>query len=118
MKTVIVSAPDYETLQLIHTARRLYSRRGQLPTSEKQDLHRRFAEGYKRLLLMTDGNPPKEWLDLQERLKAYHNELMDLGIRDYHVPTLSNNEMDTEDFDGDAVLSFMQVIYQILIFCF
>jgi len=63
---------------------------------------------------MTDGNPPKEWLDLQERLKAYHNELMDLGIRDYHVPTLSNNEMDTEDFDGDAVLSFMQVIYQIL----
>lgn len=60
MKSVIVSAPDYETLQVIHTARRLYQRKGQLETGEKQDLNRRFAEGYKRLLLMTDGKPPKE----------------------------------------------------------
>lgn len=60
MKSVIISAPDYETLQLIHTARRLYSRKGQMQTSEKQDLNRRFAEGYKRLLLMTNGKPPKE----------------------------------------------------------
>lgn len=60
MMSVIVSAPDYETLQVIHTARRLYQGKGQLQTSEKQDLNRRFAEGYKRLLLMTNGNPPKE----------------------------------------------------------
>lgn len=114
MKTVIVSAPDYETLQLIHTARRLYNRRGQqMPTSEKQDLNRRFAEGYKRLLLMTDGNPPKEWLDIQDNLKAYHQELMDLGIRDYHVPTLQHEHIDTEHFDGDAVLNYMQIFYQI-----
>lgn len=59
MRGVIVSAPDYDSLQIIHTARRLY--RSGIPTSsEKQDLSRRFAEGYKKLLLMTDGNPPQE----------------------------------------------------------
>lgn len=84
MKTVIVTAPDYETLELIHTARRLYQRKG-LDVSEKQDLARRFAEGYKRLLLMTNGSPPQEWLDLQERIKAYRHELKELGIKDYQV---------------------------------
>lgn len=114
MKTVIVSAPDYESLQLIHTARRLYNRRGQLQISEKQDLNRRFAEGYKRLLLMTDGTPPKEFLDIQEQLKAYHHELEDLGIRDYHVPTLGHDLAESEAVDGDAVLSYMKLVYQIL----
>lgn len=40
-------------------------------TTEKQELSRRFAEGYRRLLLLTDGNPPPEWLDLQRRLMEY-----------------------------------------------
>jgi hypothetical protein len=38
---------------------------------EKRELSRRFAEGYRRLLLMTDGKPPPEWLDLQRRLMDY-----------------------------------------------
>ena len=59
MRSVIVSAPDYQTLKIIHTARRLY-RSKYMTHSEKQDLSRRFAEGYKRLLLMTQGNPPEE----------------------------------------------------------
>jgi glycerol-3-phosphate O-acyltransferase/dihydroxyacetone phosphate acyltransferase len=58
MKSVIVSTPDYETLQLIHTARRLYQRRG-VQGKEKQDLSRRFAEGYKRLVTMVQGDPPE-----------------------------------------------------------
>ena len=113
MKSVIVSAPDYDTLQVIHTARRLYQRKGQMEPSARQDLNRRFAEGYKRLLLMTDGNPPKEWRDLQNRLVAYHHELEHLGIRDYHVPTL-NQGMKTDGLDGDKVLSYMDTFYQIL----
>jgi hypothetical protein len=48
-----VSVPDYESLKLIHTARRLY-RNKYMSTFEKQDLSRRFAEGYKKLLLMKD----------------------------------------------------------------
>ena len=53
LRGVIVSAPDYQSLKLIHTARRLY-RNKYMSTFEKQDLSRRFAEGYKKLLLMKD----------------------------------------------------------------
>ena len=63
---------DYDTLQLINTARRLYRRKtGPLETSKRQDLSRRFAEGYKRLVAMAGDNPPKKWTDLQDRLLAY-----------------------------------------------
>jgi glycerol-3-phosphate O-acyltransferase / dihydroxyacetone phosphate acyltransferase len=66
MRSVIVSAPDYETLELIHTARRLYqSKKEPLDSQAKQDLSRRFVEGYRRLLVMHDGNLPQEWLDFQ-----------------------------------------------------
>lgn len=58
MRSVIVSAPDYDSLQIIHTARRLFQRRG-LKGAEKQELARRFAEGYKMLMLMTKGDPPE-----------------------------------------------------------
>jgi glycerol-3-phosphate O-acyltransferase / dihydroxyacetone phosphate acyltransferase len=58
MKSVIVSAPDYETLQVIHTARRLYQRKG-LRGKQKQDLARRFAAGYNRLLMISEGDPPE-----------------------------------------------------------
>ena len=59
MKSVIVSAPDYESMQMIYTARRLYQR-GLLLAPAKQDLTRRFAEGYRQLLLQTEGQPPQE----------------------------------------------------------
>jgi glycerol-3-phosphate O-acyltransferase/dihydroxyacetone phosphate acyltransferase len=72
MRSVIVSTSDYETMQLILTARRLYVKTSstRLDTSEKQDLSRRFAEGYRRLLEVPD--PPEEWINLQDRLKAYY----------------------------------------------
>ena len=54
MKSVLVTTPDYDSLQLIHTARRLYQRKG-MDASQKQDLSRRFAQGYKWLMLMTEG---------------------------------------------------------------
>lgn len=118
MRSVIVSAPDYETLQILHTARRLYQKNtGPMDTSEKQDLSRRFAEGYKRLMLMTDGKPPKEWLELQDRIVAYKDELKDLGLKDYQVPALQteklDEEMDVRNVDGDKILSILQLLYQI-----
>jgi glycerol-3-phosphate O-acyltransferase/dihydroxyacetone phosphate acyltransferase len=109
LRGVIVSAPDYQTLKIIHTARRLY-RTKYVSSSEKQDLSRRFAEGYKQLLLMTRGNPPQSWLDLQERLHKYQKELDELGIRDYQVPGLSSDEMGT---DGDHVLNEMKLPFRI-----
>jgi glycerol-3-phosphate O-acyltransferase / dihydroxyacetone phosphate acyltransferase len=119
MRSVIFSAPDYEALELIHTARRLYQRKrfGSLETVERQNLTRRFVEGYKRLLLMADGNPPREWLDLQDRISAYRNELKDLGIKDYQVPALTEEHLDEtldiENVSGDKLIRFFQIGYNI-----
>ena len=117
MRSVIVSAPDYETLENIHTARRLYQRnRGPMEAAEKQNLSRRFAEGYRRLTLMTKGNPPPEWLDLQNRIVEYRKELKELGIRDYQVPAITEEHLDDplDEVDTDRTLGFLQVLYQIV----
>jgi glycerol-3-phosphate O-acyltransferase / dihydroxyacetone phosphate acyltransferase len=119
MRSVIVSAPDYETLELIHTARRLYQRKRVrlMETVERQNMTRRFVEGYKRLVLMTDGNPPQEWLQLQDRINSYRNELKDLGIKDYQVPALKEEHLDDEivieNVNGDNLLRFLQIGYNI-----
>jgi len=115
MKSVIVTAPDYDSLQIIHTARRLWQRE-ELVASEKQNLTRRFAEGYKQLLLQAKGEPPEEWLDLNNRIASYQKELSELGIRDYQVPGLDRekNEINSvEDVDGDTFLRGMRLPYQI-----
>ena len=94
MRSVIVSVPDYETLQVIHAARRLYRQDGADETAaQRQDMGRRFAEGYKRILLQTKGDPPEEWLSLQRRLLVYQKELNQLGIRDYQVAGLDHEEV-------------------------
>jgi glycerol-3-phosphate O-acyltransferase/dihydroxyacetone phosphate acyltransferase len=59
MRSVIVATRDYESLQLVHTARRLYQRKG-LVGKQKQDMTRRFAEGYKMLSFLTEGDPPEK----------------------------------------------------------
>lgn len=117
MRSVIVSAPDYETLETIHTARRLYQRdRGPMEAEERQNLARRFAEGYKRLYLMAEGNPPREWLDLQDRIVAYRQELKELGIRDYQVPAIVEEHLDDPfaEVDADRTLGFLQILYQVV----
>jgi len=117
MRSVIVSSPDYETLEMLHTARRLYTK-GVLTAQERQEMSRRFAEGYKRLMLMTQGNPPAEWLELQNRIRAYRNELKDLGLKDYQVTALAGEhleeDLNVENVDGDKLLSFLQFPYNIV----
>mgnify|MGYP006940045767 CR=1 FL=1 len=45
LKTVTVSAPDYETLQMFQAARRLYKPNGlKLSPEEKLELNRAFAQ--------------------------------------------------------------------------
>jgi glycerol-3-phosphate O-acyltransferase/dihydroxyacetone phosphate acyltransferase len=115
MRSVLVSTTDYDTLQMIYTARRLYQRK-ELEAAQKQDLNRRFAEGYRRLLLMTDGSPPQEWLDLQDRLIKYRRELKELGLKDYQVTAITGEHLEAgfQDVDGDQVLSFLQLLYHII----
>lgn len=46
----IITAPDYDSLQLVYTARRLWQSDDVMPPPEqKQDMNRRFAESYKIL---------------------------------------------------------------------
>ena len=114
MRSVIVSTPDYDSLQIIHTARRLYQRR-ELQTAEKQELARRFAEGYKQLMLMVKGDPPEAWKDLQQRLVEYQTELRELGIRDYQVPGLDREKTTpSEVTQGDEILKEIRLPYQIV----
>lgn len=116
MRGVIVSVPDYKTLKMIHTARRLYRNNLRMSVSEKQDLSRRFAEGYKRLMLMTKGNPPQEWIDLQNRIRRYQKELDELGIRDHQIPSLESEE--TSDTDADKFMARMRIPFRIIEFIF
>lgn len=111
MRSVIVSTTDYDTLELIHTARRLYQK-GRVDTAKKQEISRRFAEGYRRLLLSTDGNPPTEWIELQDRIMAYRRELEELGLKDYQVPQIGAEHLDAGD--ADSVLSHLQLFYHIV----
>lgn len=113
MRSVIVSAPDYETLELIHTARRLYQRK-RVAAMEKQDLTRRFTEGYKRLLLDMNGKPTPEWLELQSRIEQYRNELKDLGLKDHQVMALTEERLENEDVDGDTLLRMLQLVYNVV----
>ncbi|CAM9390604.1 unnamed protein product [Phaeothamnion confervicola] len=88
MRGCIVTTPDYESMQLVYTARRLFQR-GILTAEEKQDMNRRFAEGYKILLRQYEhGHMPEDAKRLKERLVAYREKLSALGLRDYQqVPT-------------------------------
>ena len=95
MKSVLVSAPDYETLEMVHTARRLWqSKKGPLEVAEKQDLTRRFAQGYQ--LLLQHPNPPPEWQEMSRRVSDYRQTLKELGLRDYQVPALTEEHMERD----------------------
>lgn len=110
MRSVIVSVPDYEKMQLIHAARRLYRQDARNETAEqRQDMGRRFAEGYKRILLQVKGDPPAEWINLQDRVLAYQKELNELGIRDYQVVGLDHEEVSTTLFYCHLLCPFITI---------
>jgi len=106
MRATLVTAPDEDALRIIHMARRLWLPTGYIPSNkEKQDLNRRFAEGYRICLKRytetrredehansTMGEDKKLMLkqieNLRERILDYVKQLESLGLRDYQVPTL------------------------------
>jgi len=113
MKAVIVTTPDYDSMKIILTARRLYQRTEQ-PAAQKQDLNRRFAEGYKIILYNSNGNPPNEWLEMQKRLISYQAELEALGIKCYQVIKRGN-----EKYEGksEAVMRVLQILSRFARLC-
>jgi glycerol-3-phosphate O-acyltransferase/dihydroxyacetone phosphate acyltransferase len=67
---------------------------------------------------MTDGKPSPEWIDLQERIKEYRNELKDLGLKDHQIPGLREEHLDDDPLDiqkadGDKFLLALQLAYNL-----
>lgn len=88
MRSVIVTAPDYNILQLIFTARRLFQRSGvRLTVKETQDLNRRFAEGYKILSGVPEAQADLE--SLHKKLADYNHTLKLMGLKDHQVPFIA-----------------------------
>jgi len=86
LRAALVTTDSYDTLTLVHTARRLYQRDYEaLDTAAKQDLNRRFAEGYKKLLSQGGGNLPEDIANLRAKLAEYRDTLAALGLRDHQA---------------------------------
>lgn len=95
MRSVIVTAPNYNELKLIHTVRRVYQRTPSAmmpsnPTKYRQDMARRMSVGYQLLKDKYNGEEylPQEVLDLKKRFEDYQDTLEQWGIRDYQVNQL------------------------------
>jgi glycerol-3-phosphate O-acyltransferase / dihydroxyacetone phosphate acyltransferase len=86
MRSVIVTATDYNELKLIHTARRLFPRNPtNLSTKAKQDLARRFSTAYKLIREQYGSNLPSDLVELQKRLTHYQDQLDHWGLKDYQL---------------------------------
>ncbi|EEQ85676.1 hypothetical protein RJZ56_007422 [Blastomyces dermatitidis] len=77
---VTVVGPDYETLMLIHAARRLYNPAGKkLPLPMVVELNRRLAKGYAQY------KDDPRIVSLKKSVMEYNKQLWLLGIRDHQV---------------------------------
>ncbi|KKZ66131.1 hypothetical protein EMCG_01167 [[Emmonsia] crescens] len=77
---VTVVGPDYETLMLIHAARRLYNPAGKkLPLPMVVELNRRLVKGYAHY------KDDPRIVNLKKSVMAYNKQLWLLGIRDHQV---------------------------------
>ena len=89
MRSVLVTADDYDSLKLVHTTRRLYQRAtAGISTKQKQDLARRFAMAQRLLKEKYGSLLPQDLQDLQTALEDYQNTLSTWGIYDYQVQNL------------------------------
>ena len=78
--SVTVNTPDYETLQVVQAARRLYKpAHRRLPLPQVVELNRRFVEGFNHFK-----DDPRV-VKLRRDVLEYNRRLRDLGIRDHQV---------------------------------
>lgn len=98
LRAITVNVPDFETLQVIQAARRLYRPENTLRKPDLQiELNRRFVKGY-----MKFKDDPRI-VQLRHSIIAYNNLLQAFGIRDHQV---KNTEINT-------ILSACQLVYHL-----
>ncbi len=80
LRNVTLNAPDWRTLRIIQTARRLYKPSStELTPAEYVELNRRFVEGY-----VADLDDP-ELIALSRELEDYQAKLDMLGLKDHQL---------------------------------
>ncbi|WVR05947.1 hypothetical protein IAU60_002974 [Kwoniella sp. DSM 27419] len=85
LRAVTLRAPDWETMQVIQAARRLYRVPGQhLTLGQVVELSKRFMEGY-----LAYKDEPKI-IELRKKVLAYNRLLRDMGLADHQVERASS----------------------------
>lgn len=80
MRALTINAPDWSTLQMIHTARRLYKPSGiHLDLPVYAELTRRMVEGYQK------AESHSEIQQLRQQLEQYQARLERMGLEDHHL---------------------------------
>ncbi|KAI0704342.1 hypothetical protein BC835DRAFT_1403961 [Cytidiella melzeri] len=81
LKTVTIRAPDFDTLQVIQVARRLYVTPGQhLSLGQVVELNKRFLQAYQQF------KDESKVQSLKQDVLKYSRLVRDLGLRDHQVP--------------------------------
>jgi glycerol-3-phosphate O-acyltransferase / dihydroxyacetone phosphate acyltransferase len=111
IRSVIVTAHDYNDLKLVHTVRRLYQRSAtSMTTKQKQDLSRRWSEAYKVLQeRYKDTGYPEDIQAVLTKVEEYQAALDKWGLCDYQLQhthlQLSYSKMLYIFLHGLAILS-------------
>ena len=80
LAAVTVTAPDFDTMMLVHAARRLYtSTRRHLPLSTVIEINRRLVKGY------TQYKKDPRIEELSKSINKYTQQLRLLGLRDHQL---------------------------------
>lgn len=87
LKELTVSCDDYDTLIAIQAARRLYfsANRDSIPLPVVIQMNRRLLSGYQKY------SDQEEVRQLKEAVGAYNKKLMQLGIHDHQVESLTRS---------------------------
>jgi len=91
MRSVIVTAPDYSELKMIHTIRRLFQRNPtSMSTKAKQDLARRWSAAFRLLkdrFKTSEGSfdYPEDIRDVLYRIQKYQDALDRWGLKDHQL---------------------------------
>ncbi|KAH3900195.1 bifunctional glycerol-3-phosphate/glycerone-phosphate O-acyltransferase GPT2 SCDLUD_003166 [Saccharomycodes ludwigii] len=81
--SVTVNAPDFDTLMVIQTARRLLFRNTTDDISLNVEINRRLMKGY------TKYKDDERIIRLKEQVKEYNKELSQAGLKDYQIDIIT-----------------------------
>ncbi|KAK0120426.1 hypothetical protein ONS96_010642 [Cadophora gregata f. sp. sojae] len=107
LAAVTVSAPDFETLNIIHAARRLYltktpfgEKTQRLSLAHSTELNRRLSKGY------TTYSKSPDMISLRKNLQRYIDCLQILGLKDHQLLSIATRSTHVPIFSIISTLLF------------